>query len=234
MANAMGLPNPGSERAAANMARRPRSTVPRLVSIADEAIEDAMEAIVALEPFADGIELNASCPNVSWGRDRDNEGHLRTLVGAIRDRTAKPVFVKLPPFSTDVEREVVLALARIAQETGATGLTCSNTRPVMDARLSAGTGGLSGRALWPRTASIVAEVRAATAGALPINACGGIGTGADILTCLEAGAASVQVYSALIYEGPGIVGALTEDLTRSLRERRASVPDLAGTTEPAG
>ena len=234
MANAMGLPNPGSERAAANMARRPRSSVPRMVSIADEAIGDAMESLAALEPFADAVELNASCPNVSWGRDRDNESHVAELVGAIRARTPKPVFVKLPPFSTDVEKDVVLALARVVQDGGATGLTCSNTRPVMDARLAAGTGGLSGRALWPRTASIVADVHAATGGDMPINACGGISTAADALACLEAGAATVQVYSALIYEGPGIVGALTGGLATSLRERHASVLDLAGTAEPAG
>jgi dihydroorotate dehydrogenase len=234
MANAMGLPNPGAERAAANMARRPRSFVPRMVSIADEAVADAMETLAMLEPFADAIELNASCPNVSWGRDRDNEAHLRGLVAAIRGRTPKPVFVKLPPFSTDVEKVVVLALVRVAQEGGATGLTCSNTRPILDARLSVGSGGLSGRALWPRTASIVADVHAATGGAMPINACGGISTAADAMTCLEAGATTVQIYSALIYEGPGIVGELTRGLSRSLRERRSSVGDLAGTAEAAG
>jgi dihydroorotate dehydrogenase len=234
MTNAMGLPNPGSKRAATNMARRPRSSVPRMVSIADEAVDDAMEVLAALEPFADGIELNASCPNVSWGRDRDNEVHLRELVGSIRARTAKPVFVKLPPFSSAVERDVVLALARIAQEAGATGLTCSNTRPILDARLSVGAGGLSGRALWPRTSSIVAEVGAVTGGVMPINACGGITNAEDALMCLESGASTVQVYSALIYEGPGVIGGLTGGLARSLRERRRSVLDLAGSAEPAG
>jgi dihydroorotate dehydrogenase len=234
MANAMGLPNPGAETAAANMTRRPRSAVPRMVSIADESVPDAMETLAALEPFADAIELNASCPNVSWGRDRDNEAHLRELVGAIRARTPKPVFVKLPPFSTSVEKEVVLALVRVAQEAGATGLTCSNTRPILDARLSTGTGGLSGRALWPRTASIVAEVQGATGGAMPINACGGISTAADVLSCLDAGAETVQIYSALVYEGPGIVGALTRGMSRALRASRSSVDDAAGTPEPAG
>ena len=71
----------------------------------------------------------------------------------MRARSAKPVFVKLPPFATDVERDVVLALAWIAQEAGASGLTCSNTRLVGEPRLSVGRGGLSGRALWQRTPS---------------------------------------------------------------------------------
>lgn len=233
MTNAMGLPNPGAERAAAALARGERSPGTRLVSVADEAVEDALEAFSLLEPHADGVELNASCPNVSWGRDRDNEAHLRALVTAMRARSAKPLFVKLPPFTTDVERDVVLALASIAQESGASGLTCSNTRPVHEARLSVGGGGLSGRALWKRTPSIVAEVRTATGSVLPINACGGISTADEVIACLQAGAATVQLYSALIYEGPGIVGTLTRGLVRALRARHTSVDALAGTAEPA-
>jgi dihydroorotate dehydrogenase len=68
---------------------------------------------------------------------------------------------------------------------------------------------------------------------MPINACGGIWRPEDVLACLEAGAASVQVYSAMIYEGPGIVGALTRGLARALRTRHTSVGALAGTAEPA-
>lgn len=233
MTNAMGLPNPGARRAAAHLARRDASRGIRFASIADEAVEDALQAFSLLEPFADGIELNASCPNVSWGRDRDNEAHLRELVSGMRTRSVKPLFVKLPPFTTSVERDVVLALASIAEEAGASGLTCSNTRPIQDVRLSAGGGGLSGRALWERTPSIVADVRAATGGALPINACGGISTADDVLSALEAGAATVQVYSALIFEGPGVVGTITRELAKVLRSRRTSVGTLAGTAEPA-
>lgn len=233
MANAMGLPNPGAAVAAAALARRRRPIGARLVSVADEALDDALEAFSLLEPHADGVELNASCPNVSWGRDRDNEAHLRSLIVAMRERSAKPLFVKLPPFTTGVERDVVLALASIAQESGASGLTCSNTRPIHEARLSVGGGGLSGRALWERTPSIVAEVRAATGGVMPINACGGISTADEVLASLEAGAATVQVYSALIYQGPGVVGALTRGLARALGTRRTSVGTLAGTAEPA-
>lgn len=233
MANAMGLPNPGARRAVDALARIDGSPGIRFVSIADEAVPDALEAFALLEPHADGVELNASCPNVSWGRDRDNEAHLRELVVGMRSRSEKPLFVKLPPFTTGVERDVVLALAAIAQESGASGLTCSNTRPVREPRLSMGGGGLSGRALWERTPSIVAQVRAATGGALPINACGGISTPDHVLRCLEAGAATVQVYSALIYEGPGVVGSITRGLAHTLRTRHTSVGALAGTAEPA-
>ena len=79
MANAMGLPNPGAEVAAQHL-ERGRASVPRFVSIADEALDDAVSSLDLLAPYADAIELNASCPNVTWGRDRDNEAHLRSLV----------------------------------------------------------------------------------------------------------------------------------------------------------
>ncbi len=230
MVNAMGLPNPGAEVAATHLSID-RAAGPRFVSLADEAVEDVVSSFDLLAPHADGFELNASCPNVTWGRDRDNEAHLREVVTALKARTAGPVFVKLPPFVTEVEREVVLSLAAIAQEAGADALTCSNTRPVADDRLAAGRGGLSGKALWPHTARIVADLREVTGGELPINACGGVYTADDAITCLEAGASTVQVYSGLIYEGPSVAGVMASGLAAWLDERGLVLSDLVGTAQ---
>ena len=227
LVNAMGLPNPGADRVARAL-RAGRSGAPRFVSIADEDLADVTAAFSLVEPHADAVELNASCPNVSWGRDRDNEGHLATLVRELGTRGTKPLFVKLPPFRTPVERDVVLALARIAVEGGADGLTCSNTRPVADGRLSTGVGGLSGRALFEDTPRIVREVRAATDATVPLIACGGIASGADVVACLEAGATTVQLYTALVYEGPSLLGRITRELVALLRQRRTAVPQLVG------
>jgi dihydroorotate dehydrogenase len=207
MVNAMGLPNPGAEAVARTLARSPK-TAPRLASIADEALEDALATHALLEPHVDGVELNASCPNVSWGRDRDNEAHLAALLHGLGERRSTPLFVKLPPFRSDVEREVVLALARIAVEGGVDGLVCSNTRRVADRHLAVGAGGLSGAALTADTPRIVAAVREATGGAVMISACGGVFTAEDALGCLDAGASTVQVYTALVFRGPGLVGEL--------------------------
>jgi dihydroorotate dehydrogenase len=209
MVNAMGLPNPGAEAAAASLARHPR-TAPRFVSVADEPLADAVAAFEVLAPHADAIELNASCPNVSWGRDRDNEAHLAELLDAFAARAPLPVFVNLPPIEGAVQRDVVLALARIAAAHGAAGITCANTRPHEEPRLAAGRGGLSGKELSHRTPSIVAAVRDATG--LIVNACGGVATADDARACLEAGATTVQIYTALVYEGPGLVGDLCSGL----------------------
>jgi dihydroorotate dehydrogenase len=75
---------------------------------------------------------------------------------------------------------------------------------------------------------MVHELRAATEGALAINASGGIASATDALACIEAGATTVQVYTGMIYEGPGIVGEITRGLARVLRERDLDLPALVG------
>jgi dihydroorotate dehydrogenase len=230
--NSMGLPNPGSDAARSNLVRD-QALTPRVVSLADEATDDAAASIERLAPLADAIELNASCPNVSWGRDRDTESHLRRLVWECTRRTDVPIVVKLPPFVADAEREAVLAIAKAAKDAGADGLTCSNTRPVADPRLADGVGGLSGKGLWPHTPRIVAQVREATAGELPVHACGGVFDADDALDCLDAGASTVQVYSALIYQGPGIVGDLTRGIAERLRARAGAAPAVSDPTGTA-
>jgi dihydroorotate dehydrogenase len=227
MVNAMGLPNPGAEAAARSLSRSPRGG-PRLASIADQGLPDVVETHALLEPHVDAIELNASCPNVSWGRDRDNEAHLAGLLRELATRRSRPLFVKLPPFRTAVEREVVLALAAIAQEGGANALTVSNTVPVLDPRVSVGSGGLSGRALLEGTVANVREIRRATGGAMPLNASGGICTPADALEAIGAGATTVQVYTGLVFRGPAIVGELTHGLGNALRSRRIPLAALVG------
>jgi dihydroorotate dehydrogenase len=227
MVNAMGLPNPGADVAARTLARSPH-VGPRFASVADEALEDALATHALLEPHVDAVELNASCPNVSWGRDRDNEAHLAGLLRGLGARRTKPLFVKLPHFSEDVEREVVLALAEIAVEGGADGLVCSNTRPVADRGLAVGRGGLSGRALFGDTLRIVAEIGAATGGAVPIAACGGISSAEDALACLEAGATTVQVYTGLVYRGPRFLRELLAGLSDALGRNDAGLEPSEG------
>jgi len=231
MVNAMGLPNPGAEAAAETLARV-RRTSPRFASLADQSLEEVLRTHALLEPHVDALELNVSCPNVSWGRDRDNEAHLGDLLRELGGRRSKPLFVKLPPFRSAVEREVVLALAAIAHEGGAEALTCSNTRLIPEARLSTGAGGLSGADLFEGTLENVAAVRRATGGELPVNASGGIFSATDALACIEAGATTVQVYSGLIYRGPRIVRELTRGLAEALRPRGLSVPAVVGTAQP--
>jgi len=223
LVNAMGMPNDGAAPAARNLARG-RSTAPRLVSIADEDPLHALGALDEVEPHADGFELNASSPNATWEHDAPR---ILQLLERMRGRTSKPVFLKLPPFEEGVERDAVLALAVEADRRGVSGLTCANTRPVAAADLAVGRGGLSGRPLFARTPAIVREVRAATRADLPINASGGIFSAEDALACIEAGATSVQIYTGMIYEGPGIVGDLARGLLAWLTQHDTDMRKLA-------
>lgn len=223
--NAMGLPNPGAAVAAQRLART-NSPAPRFVSIADEATDDAVAVHRLVEPFAEAVELNASCPNVSWGRDRDTEAHLDEVLRELVARKTKPLLVKLPPFRTEAERAAVLALATLARDRGADALTCSNTRLVGDGRLAVGRGGLSGRPLFSDTPTIVHAIREATG--LPIVACGGIGTAEDALACVEAGATAVQVYTSFVYEGPRLVAGITEALSGALSARGTGLTAAIG------
>ena len=211
--NSMGLPNPGADAAAANLTRAPR-TAPRFASVADEELPMAVETVGLLAPHVDGFELNASSPNAPW---RHDPSHIGAVLEAFRERTDKPVLLKLPPFASDVDRGTVLDLARAAVDSGARGLICSNTVAVEEPRLATGRGGLSGGPLTELTPRIVSDVAAATDGGVPIVACGGIFATDDVRTCLAAGATAVQLYTGLIYRGPGIVGDLTRALLEAVR-----------------
>ena len=230
LVNAMGLPNPGAEAAARRLERTPR-TAPRFASLADEAVEDAVAALGLLEPHVDGFELNASSPNAGW---RHEGSHVAALVRALRERTDKPLLVKLPRPEAPEERDVVLAMAGAAVAAGASGLVCANTRPVEESRLGAGRGGLSGGPLTEGTPAVVRSVRGAVGEGIPLCASGGVFTAEDALACIRAGATTVQVYTGLVYEGPGIVGDLVRGLLAGVGDPGASVADLVGTAAAAG
>jgi dihydroorotate dehydrogenase len=214
--NSMGLPNRGADAAARNL-RRSRPTAPRFASVADEAVDQAAATVELLAPLVDAIELNASSPNAPWIHD---PAHLDRLVAEFRQRTDRPLLVKLPPFRGREDGETMATFARRAIDAGASGLVCSNTVPVDEPRLAAGRGGLSGGPLTSLTPEIVSAVAAATGRSVPIVACGGIFTSDDVVACLEAGATAIQLYTGLIYRGPGIVG----DLLRGLLAREPATP----------
>ena len=214
LVNAMGMPNPGAEAVARILARTPR-TAPRFVSIADEAVADAEATAELVEPFVDGLELNASSPNAVW---EHVSSHAGELLRVLRGRTSKPLFVKIPPFAAgDDDRAQAVSIATAARDAGASGIVGANTLPVTDPRMSTGRGGLSGGPLTAATPRMVAEIVDAIGPEVPVVACGGIFTADDARRCLDAGAAAVQVYTALIYEGPGLPGSLTRGLAATVR-----------------
>jgi dihydroorotate dehydrogenase len=206
--NALGFPGQGLE-AAARRLEGGTATVntPIVVSVAGTTVDEVVRCHRRLEPLVDAIEVNISSPNTAGLRVFHEPDALSELVGRVSEGRKKPLMVKLPPYPPpgaggDDERELALSLARACVNEGVDALTVANSRPTPDAGLAMGTGGLSGRVIYPDMVRMVGEIRQEIGPNVAINACGGIFTGEDAWEALQAGATTVQLYTALVYRGP--------------------------------
>jgi dihydroorotate dehydrogenase len=212
--NALGFPSEGLAAAAARLRRlrdRPASV---MVSIAALDEEETETCLTTLEPLVDAVELNISSPNTAGLRRFQEPVALRALLERLNAKRRKPLFVKIPSWMDEASREGVMKLVAVCREAGVTGITAINTVPVEDARLAVGRGGLSGAAILPEMLRIVPEIRSAVGRDMVINASGGIGSAEDASRALSAGANTVQLYSAMVYRGPGVVREIVEGLAR--------------------
>lgn len=245
--NRMGFPGAGMEPFKKNMEKflsaRPRP--PGLVGInigmnkgQREPAKDYCQLIRALGPYADYFVINISSPNTPGLRDLQSREPFLELIGKAMDERRRscgtasppPLLVKLSP---DLRQPQCEELAKAALESGIDGLVLTNTtldRPgdlppdfVMEA------GGLSGKPLHARSTETIRAFYALTEGKLPIVGAGGISSAQEAYDKIRAGASLVQLYSALIYHGPDLVGAIKTDLAALLRrDGFASVADAVG------
>jgi dihydroorotate dehydrogenase len=214
--NALGFPGDGLRAAEARLRRLGDRPAKVLVSIAALDEQETRECLTTLEPFVEGIEVNISSPNTAGLRRFQEPVALRGLLDLLNAARKKPLFVKIPPYTTDAERANVMGLVRACKESGVTGLTVMNTIPIEDARLAMGRGGLSGEAVRDDMFRILAEVRAEVGSGMVLNACGGIATAEDAKHALRIGADTVQIYTSLVYRGPGVVS----EIVKGLAEKR--------------
>ena len=178
--NSLGFPSRGLEFAARRLERtHPSANAPVIVSVSGVTEDEIVGCHRRLEPMADAIEINISSPNTAGLRVFQQPPALAELLGKVNDERQKPLFVKLPPYSSSTTgpavnegRDQVLALARVSKEQGAEGLTVANSRPSEDSRLAVASGGLSGKAIsltcfewWPtsrpRSATLLPSTPAA-------------------------------------------------------------------------
>ena len=176
-------------------------------------------------------------PNTSGLRAFHDPGRLRVLVQAVASEMSRPLFVKLPPWERNRQsRENGISLAETAIDAGANGVIIANTRPVEHVGLKVGRGGMSGAPLFDDTLRMTAEVRASLGNRGAIIACGGIGDARQVWRLLAVGAEAVQLYTGLVYEGPGLPGSINRNLVhlmeraecRSVGKSRAPHPIRAG------
>jgi dihydroorotate dehydrogenase len=200
------------------------------VSIAGTIEDEIIECHRRLQPLAAAVELNISSPNTAGLRVFHEPGRLRALIEALVQQKSVPLFIKLQPWAReDDARREALRLAETSISAGADGLIVANTHPVEHEGLSTHRGGLSGAPLTDHTARMVAETKALIGGDGDVIACGGIFTAADLWHMLALGASAAQLYTAFIYQGPGLPGKINRDLLRLMqKEGIRSVKEIAG------
>ncbi|WP_228255112.1 quinone-dependent dihydroorotate dehydrogenase [Ornithinimicrobium avium] len=187
------------------------------VTPVEEAVDDYLESVAALEGLADYLAVNVSSPNTPGLRSLQDAGPLTALLTAVvRAAGGTPVLVKLAPDLTDGALDEALEVATAA---GVSGVIATNTTLSRDGvaprertRAEAEAGGLSGAPLTLRAREVVAHVAARTE--LPVVGVGGIMSGADARAMLDAGASLVQLYSGLVYAGPTLVAEAAEATSR--------------------
>lgn len=226
--NRMGFNNAGLDAFAARLERRPQGVVVGANLGANKDTEDkAADYVAGLQRLAGRaayFTVNISSPNTPGLRALQGRDQLDDLLGRIEAArpTARsdraPVFLKIAPdlVAGEIGMIVEAALAHRID-----GLIVSNTtleRPETLSSPQAGeSGGLSGLPLRPFAERALRAAAEAAQGRLPLIAVGGIDSGAEAYARLRLGASAVQIYSALIYQGPGLVGAIKRDLAARLR-----------------
>ena len=190
----------------------------------EEAARDYEAGVISLGPLADYLVVNVSSPNTPGLRDLQGRDALQTLltrVLAARNGFAPgvPVLLKVAPDLTEEDKSDI---AHVALQTGIDGIIISNTtlaRP--DHLISADrreTGGLSGAPLLNTATRMLRDFYRLTEARLPLIGVGGISSGAGAYARIRAGASLVQLYSALVYHGPGLARRIADDLAVLLRE----------------
>lgn len=188
----------------------------------ERAVEDYTAAFVALAPLAGYVAINISSPNTPGLRKLHDHHELTELLGALamlnrRLPAPRPLFLKVSPDETPARLDQV---ASVAIDTGIAGIIAGNTTLARDGLRGAAraeAGGLSGRPLTTRARRAIAHLYATTEGKMPIIGVGGVMSAADAYGHIRAGATMVQVYSGMIYHGPGLAREIKRGLAALLR-----------------
>ena len=191
----------------------------------EDPVADYVAGFEALHPTADYLTVNVSSPNTPGLRALQDRASLAALIDALMTARARltpagrhplPILVKIAP---DLEQRDMADIADVTLKTGVDGLIVGNTtlaRDGLTGRHREEAGGLSGRPLFARSTALLTEMYRLTAGRIPLAGVGGVGSADDAYAKIRAGASLVQLYTALIYRGPGLVARINDGLARRL------------------
>jgi dihydroorotate dehydrogenase len=221
--NRMGFNNAGSQALADRLrALRERGRWPSVpvganlgkskVTSLEEAPGDYATSAGRLRGLVDWFTVNVSSPNTPGLRDLQTSEQLGRLLGPVLQAAAgTPVFLKLAP---DLADEDLVAAVERARGEGVSGLVATNTTLTRPSGVPGEAGGLSGRPLWPLARQKL-EIVLQAAGGLPVVGVGGLERAEQVQELLSLGCAAVQLYSALIFQGPGLPARLHRELERT-------------------
>ena len=249
--NRLGLPNQGAKRIRKRVSKT-RMNMPLGISIAkthdptitgDAAIEDYRQSFALMAPEADYVAMNISCPNTSDGKTFEEPRSLERLLDVIFAERARlnlevPVLLKISPIvSSNVVWDTrVDEIIFIGKTYGVAGYVAANTATdraglqTNEQELqSIGAGGLSGPPLFTRAMALVSYLYDRLDGSTPIIGVGGIASGEAAYSMLRAGASLVQLYTGIVYEGPGLIRQIKMDLVdRCERDGLSSISEAIG------
>lgn len=244
--NRMGLNNEGPYKFIKNY-HQEKVSIPRIVNIAktndnsivgDDAVKDMLDCYRLLGSCADIVVFNLSCPNTEDGRTFEDPAAVGSLIDAImllreEESFKHPVLLK---FSNDISIDLLSDLASISLEKGVGGFVLGNTsvsrvglKEDRSSLESIGRGGLSGSPIYERALERVSALYKFSNGRVPIIAVGGIGSSEQALEMIRHGASLVELYTALVYQGPSVVKKILEGMDiELLRKRVISIQDVIG------
>jgi dihydroorotate dehydrogenase len=231
--NRLGFNNEGQEAALQRLQRRPAGVVGVNIGAgrdSSDRIADYVSGIERMGSVASYFTVNISSPNTPGLRDLQAPETLDALLkrvltarGALANKP--PLLVKLAPDLADADLPEVVD---VIVANGVDGIVVSNTTlmrdGLKDATFARETGGLSGRPLFARSTRMLARVYRLTQGKLPLVGVGGVDSGETAVAKIEAGASLLQLYTGLVFEGPGLIGRIKQALVVAIE--RAGAHDL--------
>jgi dihydroorotate dehydrogenase len=198
-----------------------------------DRIADYAAGVRAMSEVAKYLTINISSPNTPGLRQLQDEGALRELLAAVKEarpRNGPPIFLKVAPDLGQGEPDQIV---RVAMQHGVDALIVANTtvsRPVLKSRYASQQGGLSGEPLKPLALKALRDFRAASGAEIPLIGVGGIANADDAWERIRSGASLVQLYTAMVYEGPWIGLRIARGLAQRLkREGFRNIAEAVGT-----
>jgi len=229
--NRMGFNNKGMEVAVSQLSKpRPAGILiggnigKNKVTPNEEASRDYELCFEALFPHVDYFVVNVSSPNTPGLRELQEKEPLTALLSRLQalnraKPASKPILLKIAPDLTDAQLDDIIDIVR---DTGLAGIIATNTtisreglRSGVEQISAAGAGGLSGQPLKERATDVIRYLHQRSEGKIPIIGVGGIGSAADAIEKLKAGASLVQLYSGLVFEGPTLVKKVKKGILKN-------------------